>query len=101
KKLVRLAAQRQQLLSRGLHGGRLVEQAAVAGECRIAAYDHGRTVPGRDAQRLHLGQRLGDLLRRGARGEEAACGLCLVDARRLDFELKTGMAEELTAGEAG
>ena len=49
-----------------------LEQAAVAGERRIAANDQRAGTARGDAQRLHLGQRLGDFLRRGALGEQAA-----------------------------
>ena len=91
---MRPAAERQQLLARGGERGRLVEQPAVAGQRRDRApitSDAG--LPRRDAQRLHLGQRRGDVLRRGAFAQQAARHLVLVDARRLDLEGKTGIGE--------
>ena len=98
---MRLAAQRLELLARGGKVGRLVEQPAVAGQRRIRADHEGAGMPRRDAHRLHLGQRRGDVLRRGALAQEAALHLVLVDARRLDRESEAGIGEKLAAGGAG
>ena len=98
---MRLAGERQELPARGVKRGRLVEQPAVAGQRRVRADHHGRGMPRRDAHRLHLGQRRGDVLRRGPLAQKASRHLVLVDARRLDLEGKTGIGEEQAARGAG
>src|SRR5215217_260067 len=98
--LVALAAQQLQTLARLDHALGLVEQGAVEIEGLVGADDEVARSVARDPDRLQLRQRVGDIARTIALGQQGGLDRTLVDAGDGGFERHARAGQDRGAGSA-